>query len=53
MINLPRIYLILIALVVFTGCTSQEDCILDVAKNAKTELAARIGYQACEEKYGE
>jgi PBP1b-binding outer membrane lipoprotein LpoB len=47
-----RFISIFIALVVFAGCTSQADCQLDVAKNAKTEIAARIGANACEEKYG-
>lgn len=49
---ISRFIPILIALVVFAGCTSQADCELDVAKNAKTEIAARIGANACEEKYG-
>lgn len=52
MIKLLRVITIFISLTIFAGCTSNADCNLDVAKNAKSEFAAKIGYEACEEKYG-
>jgi hypothetical protein len=52
MINFFKISSLVILSFLIGGCSSYEDCLLDVSKNAKSNYAAKIGYDACKEKYG-